>query len=235
MVDRSENTKSLTAYILVDHDPLGIETAHKIMTSLKQEGVTPLRILTFSRRRLNLTSYGKKPHIENHRVPDLVSSGKNAVDIALTVQAMNLRHDEVDLFILIVSDSDYSPLIVDLQKNGKEVWVLGNQDTPECVRYIADKFEYRSHTGDVLDPPKIPPVSILIKAISKVSKEHKIEQTGDIVWKRTTDVAHVLKKRFGHIYDCNSQNIYIFFRSHSDWFSTYKIKKNRYVRLKKSK
>lgn len=51
-------------------------------------------------------------------------SGKNATDMALVIDAVNLLHKKLyDAFVIVASDSDYTPLAINLHESG--VYVMG--------------------------------------------------------------------------------------------------------------
>lgn len=61
--------------------------------------------------------------------------GKNAADIALTADAMELLHTgQYDIFIIMSSDSDYTPLVMKLRDAGVRVLGIGKADAPEAYR-----------------------------------------------------------------------------------------------------
>lgn len=68
-------------------------------------------------------------------------SGKNATDIALAIDAMELLHSEIyDGFIIVSSDSDYTPLVIKLRESGVYVIGVGERKTPEPFRNSCDQF-----------------------------------------------------------------------------------------------
>lgn len=67
--------------------------------------------------------------------------GKNATDIALVIDAVNLLHREIyDAFAIVASDSDYTPLVINLHESGVYVMGVGEQKTPESFRNSCDEF-----------------------------------------------------------------------------------------------
>lgn len=59
------------------------------------------------------------------------STGKNATDIALVIDAMELLYtQELDAFCLASSDADFTPLVMQLKANGHEVYGFGERKTP---------------------------------------------------------------------------------------------------------
>lgn len=68
-------------------------------------------------------------------------AGKNAIDIALVVDAMDLLHAGViSCFCLVASDSDYTPLVTRLCAAGRTVVVLGRVNTPQALVQACSLF-----------------------------------------------------------------------------------------------
>ena len=68
-------------------------------------------------------------------------SGKNATDIALVIDAVNLLHKDLyDAFVIVASDSDYTPLAINLHESGVYVMGVGEKKTPESFRNSCDEF-----------------------------------------------------------------------------------------------
>lgn len=60
------------------------------------------------------------------------SAGKNATDIALVIDAMELLYTQkLDAFCIASSDADFTPLIMQLKANGHEVYGFGERKTPQ--------------------------------------------------------------------------------------------------------
>ena len=71
-------------------------------------------------------------------------AGKNATDIALVIDAMHLLYRGIyDAFVIVASDSDYTPLALDLHESGVYVIGVGEAKTPESFRNSCDDFIYR--------------------------------------------------------------------------------------------
>lgn len=70
-------------------------------------------------------------------------SGKNATDMALTIDAMDfLYNSEYDGFAIVSSDSDFTPLTIKLRESGKTVIGIGNKKTSEAFVASCDDFIY---------------------------------------------------------------------------------------------
>jgi hypothetical protein len=117
--------------LLIDADNVaGIRETHlvKLLAQLESLGTVTLR-----------RAYGHwgKPHLAPlakvlHRFAILpvqqfdYSSGKNATDIALTIDAMDLLHSgHYEAFALVTCDSDFTPLVVRLRTSHAKVYGFG--------------------------------------------------------------------------------------------------------------
>ena len=71
------------------------------------------------------------------------TSGKNATDSALIIDAMDVLHaDAVDGFCLVSSDSDFTRLATRIREAGLVVYGFGQRKTPESFVAACDKFIY---------------------------------------------------------------------------------------------
>ncbi len=67
--------------------------------------------------------------------------GKNASDIALVIDAMDLLHSgRFDGFVLISSDSDFTRLASRIREHGHDVYGIGQRKTPEAFRKACKRF-----------------------------------------------------------------------------------------------
>ena len=68
--------------------------------------------------------------------------GKNAADIALVIDCMDLMYRErLDGFCLVSSDSDFTRLAQRLREGGFAVYGFGERKTPEAFRNACHRFE----------------------------------------------------------------------------------------------
>lgn len=71
------------------------------------------------------------------------TTGKNATDSALIIDAMDLLHTgEVDGFCIVSSDSDFTRLATRLRESGHIVYGFGERKTPKPFVAACDKFIY---------------------------------------------------------------------------------------------
>lgn len=67
--------------------------------------------------------------------------GKNASDIALVIDAMDLMHSgRFDGFVLVSSDSDFTRLASRIREQGLEVYGIGRRMTPAAFRKACKRF-----------------------------------------------------------------------------------------------
>lgn len=68
-------------------------------------------------------------------------SGKNATDMALVIDTIELLYTNLyDAFVIVSSDSDYTPLAIKLREAGVYVMSVGEQKTPVAFRNACDEF-----------------------------------------------------------------------------------------------
>ncbi|HET9020901.1 MAG TPA: NYN domain-containing protein [Ornithinibacter sp.] len=87
------------------------------------------------------------------------SKGKNASDIALAVDAVEILHTQrPDAFALVSSDADFTPLVMHLREHGAHVYGFGDAKTPAafqsaCTRFLVlDRLSAPSGQADAVLP-----------------------------------------------------------------------------------
>jgi uncharacterized LabA/DUF88 family protein len=71
------------------------------------------------------------------------TSGKNATDSAMIIDAMDLLYSEkLDGFCIVSSDSDFTRLAARLRESGRIVYGFGEKKTPRAFVSVCDKFIY---------------------------------------------------------------------------------------------
>ena len=69
--------------------------------------------------------------------------GKNATDSALIIDAMDLLYaGNVEGFVIVSSDSDFTRLATRLRESAKTVYGIGRRETPEAFVNACDRFIY---------------------------------------------------------------------------------------------
>ena len=78
------------------------------------------------------------------------TTGKNATDSALIIDAMDILHKEsVNGFCIVSSDSDYTRLASRIRESGREVLGFGEKKTPKPFIKSCDKFIYVEILGQL--------------------------------------------------------------------------------------
>ncbi|GGG66064.1 hypothetical protein GCM10011374_32580 [Kocuria dechangensis] len=77
------------------------------------------------------------------------TSGKNASDMAMVIDAMDLLYaGSVDAFALVSSDADFTPLIMRILTDGLKVYGFGEQKTPAPFVNACSQFTYVERLGE---------------------------------------------------------------------------------------
>jgi hypothetical protein len=89
------------------------------------------------------------------------ASGKNATDIAMVIDALEMAQTGlVDGFCLVSSDSDFTPLALRLRQSGFKVYGFGRTSTPQSLRDACHQFE-------CLDPVQTDKPEVKTQALAK--------------------------------------------------------------------
>ncbi len=76
------------------------------------------------------------------------TKGKNASDMAMTIDAMELLFTkELDAFCIVSSDSDFTPLVMRILVNGLKVYGFGEKKTPMPFVNACSRFLYLENLG----------------------------------------------------------------------------------------
>ncbi len=131
--------------ILIDADNASPRIAKGLFEEVAAIGEASVRRIygDFSGTRLKgwadiLATYAISPH-QNFAN----TIGKNASDIALVIDAMDLLHTgRFDAFCLVSSDSDFTRLASRIREQGADVFGFGESKTPESFRTACKRFIY---------------------------------------------------------------------------------------------
>lgn len=140
------------------------------------------------------------------------TSGKNASDIALVIDAMDLLHSRrFDGFCLVSSDSDFTRLASRLREEGADVYGFGAQKTPESFRQACRRFIYTENLlpeAEVSTPEEGPAlrsrqpasaaVPILSKTIAQIETEDGWVGLGVVGQRLATIASDFDPRSYGH-------------------------------------
>src|SRR3954452_852330 len=135
--------------VLIDADNASAKIADGLFEEIAKIGEASVRRIygDFS----NARSRGWADILSKHAIiPQqqfAYTTGKNASDITLVIDAMDLLHSgRFDGFCLVSSDSDFTRLAARIREQGIDVFGIGQQKTPpsfrqDCTRFIfTEKF-----------------------------------------------------------------------------------------------
>ncbi len=85
-----------------------------------------------------------------------LSKGKNASDIALVIDAMDVMYTrDIDVMCFVSSDSDFTPLVTRVLAEGKVVLGFGERKTPAPFVNACSKFLFLDQESDSSDSTKV--------------------------------------------------------------------------------
>ncbi|NLZ11899.1 MAG: NYN domain-containing protein [Alcaligenaceae bacterium] len=141
----ADMTLKLNVALFIDADNAPYGKLESVLAELASLGAVSIR-----------RAYGnwKKPHLEawvqglhEHAIQpvqqfDLIK-GKNATDMAMAVDAMDVLFNKpVDVFCIVSSDCDFTPLVMRVRAEGKQVIGFGERKTPESFVNACSRFVY---------------------------------------------------------------------------------------------
>ena len=173
--------------ILIDADNTSPRVADGLFEEIAKFGEASVRRIygDFSSPRLKSWIEILQKHAIDPYQQFAYTSGKNASDIALVIDAMDLLHTgRFDGFCLVSSDSDFTRLASRLREQGADVYGFGMQKTPESFRQACRRFIYTENllpdaevatleegpSRKALEPPRAA-IPILNKAIAQLETE----------------------------------------------------------------
>lgn len=131
--------------VLIDADNASAKIADGLFEEIAKIGEASVRRIygDFS----NARSKGWADTLSKHAVIPhqqfAYTTGKNASDITLVIDAMDLLHSgRLDGFCLVSSDSDFTRLAARIREQGVDVFGFGEQKTPESFRQACRRFVY---------------------------------------------------------------------------------------------
>ncbi|WP_346655212.1 NYN domain-containing protein [Arthrobacter sp. 260] len=136
--------------LLIDADNAPAAKVDVVLAEVARHGVANVR-----------RAYGdwKSPHLQQWEAalhPYAIrpmqqfaySTGKNASDMAMVIDAMDLlRAGSVDAFALVSSDADFTPLVMRILADGLKVYGFGQRKTPEPFVNACSLFTYVEGLG----------------------------------------------------------------------------------------
>ena len=131
--------------VLIDGDNIPSAYIKEMMEEIAKYGNPTIKRIYGDWTKPNLSKW-KNLLLENAITPIQqygYTSGKNATDSAMIIDAMDILYSEkVNGFCLVSSDSDFTRLATRLREAGMMVFGIGEKKTPEPFIVACDKFIY---------------------------------------------------------------------------------------------
>lgn len=126
------------------------------------------------------------------------TTGKNATDSALIIDAMDLLYGgHLDGFCIVSSDSDFTRLAARIREQGLTVYGFGERKTPQAFVAACDKFIYTENLGEA------PKQAARASKASRIKRDAKLDAllaeamdaaTDDDGWARLSTVGSNLSR-----------------------------------------
>ncbi|MEK6783747.1 MAG: NYN domain-containing protein [Bacteroidota bacterium] len=140
-----KTTKDIRIAVLIDADNIPSFNIKGMMEEIAKYGTPTFKRIYGDWTKPNLTHW-KSVLLENAITPIQqysYTTGKNATDSAMIIDAMDILYTEkVDGFCIVSSDSDFTRLATRLREAGMIVMGLGEKKTPNPFIVACDKFIY---------------------------------------------------------------------------------------------
>jgi uncharacterized protein (TIGR00288 family) len=130
--------------LLIDADNAPASKIDLILNELSTFGETSIRRAYGNWKKPELKGWEEALH--EHAIRPMqqfdYSKGKNASDMAMVIDALDLLYtDSPDAFGIVSSDADFTPLVMHLRAKGAAVYGFGARKTPEpfvnaCSRFL---------------------------------------------------------------------------------------------------
>ena len=135
--------ENLRLAVLIDGDNAPRDCLKSIMEEIAIYGTPMIKRIYGDWGSHGLTSW-KNTLLENAVTPKqqfAYTTGKNATDAAMIIDAMDILYTgKTDGFVLVSSDSDFTPLAIRLRESGMYVLGIGEEKTPKAFVQACDKF-----------------------------------------------------------------------------------------------
>ena len=138
-----EETPTRNIALLIDADNASAATIDPVLTVLAELGTVNVRRVYGNWTKPALKGWRDmtvKHGIEPQQQFDL-TKGKNATDMKMTIDAMDLLfRGKVEGFGIMSSDSDFMPLAMRIRQEGIPVYGFGTSRTPEAFKRACTRF-----------------------------------------------------------------------------------------------
>ena len=191
------DTKPPLLAVLIDADNIPARYAEAILKEITSFGEPALRRVygDWSSDRLKpwadkVLALGLVAHQETAN-----TKGKNASDIGLVIDAMDILHSgRFDGFVLVSSDSDFTRLASRIREQGLDVIGIGEAKAPVSLRNVCNRFVLieniveepaasprgKTESGNAAKLPPKQATDLILRAMEKIDQEDEWNTLGQI-------------------------------------------------------
>ncbi len=142
--------KDLKLAVLIDADNIPYSNVRGMLDEIAKFGIPTIKRIYGDWTKPTVS--GWKPALLENAITPIqqysYTTGKNATDSAMIIDAMDILHSEkVDGFCIVSSDSDFTRLATRLRESGMMVIGIGEKKTPNPFIVSCDKFIYLEILG----------------------------------------------------------------------------------------
>lgn len=139
-----------TIAMLIDADNSPSDKIDFILAELAKYGVVNIRRAYGNWKSRSLKGWEDKLH--DYAIRPIqqfdYTKGKNATDMAMTIDGMDLLYgSKLDAFCIVSSDSDFTPLVMRILSEGLNVYGFGQKSTPSPFVNACSTFLYLESIG----------------------------------------------------------------------------------------
>jgi len=143
--------------VLIDGDNAQASLLTQILAEVSKVGLITIKRIYGDWTTTNMNQW--KESLHKHAIqPEQqfrYTTGKNATDSAMIIDAMDLLHsNNVQGFCIVSSDSDYTRLATRIREDGLFVIGVGEKKTPEAFVSACNQFIYSENLAVTQEPQK---------------------------------------------------------------------------------
>jgi len=200
-------SNDLKLAVLIDADNIPYSNIKGMLDEIAKLGIPTIKRIYGDWTKPTVS--GWKPALLEHAITPIqqysYTTGKNATDSAMIIDAMDILHTEkVDGFCLVSSDSDFTRLAIRLRESGMLVIGIGEKKTPKPFIVACDKFIYIEIIGTSEKPVKVvnsknqkketafDPIDSKFLQVIKTSVEDLTDDNG---WASLAEVGNLIIKK----------------------------------------
>ena len=198
--------------VLIDGDNIPSRYIKEMMEEITKYGTPTVKRIYGDWTKPHLSKW-KSILLENAITPIQqygYTTGKNATDSAMIIDAMDILYSEkVNGFCLVSSDSDFTKLATRLREEGLVVYGIGEKKTPDPFIVACDKFIYleildtsEDETENGKPKPKKASIDKITPTVIRLLRNSVDDAADDDGWAFMGDVGSLILKKQPNFYAC---------------------------------